>query len=200
MREPGEQGPGPSSRCVAAFAGRRLPPSAPVAVTGDPTDQALLEAGLRHRNAAELSPGDIANLLEGRLGLLSPEAFLHVLPALLQHSLDSFESLSVFSAELVEALTRPERGDIDVSFDRLARLPPPELRDPVAVELLRAQQLAWFDSGDPSRRFESRFAHLTADEGGAVLAYLEELRARHGDRFPFGELDTAIERYWARFR
>src|SRR6185436_893876 len=105
------------------------------------------------------------------------------------------------ASELISALTEPSRDDVVTSLDRLAELPPGmTLSNPAVAEQLRKQQLEWFDSGAPTALFEERFSDLTDDEGAAILAFLEAFRDQQGASFPFGELDAAIERHWARYR
>ena len=128
-------------------------------------------------------------------------AFLHYLPALMDIALNKYGNVSVFASELIGALTKPDRGDVLASLDRLDQLPPElGLSDPAIADPLRRQQLEWFDSGTPTAIFEERFDNLTDPEGAAILAFLEAFRDQHGANFPFDELDTAIDRHWAGFR
>ena len=68
------------------------------------------------------------------------------------------------------------------------------------MEVLRKQQLELADSGIPRRIFHERFDRMTREEGAAVLAFLESFEKAYGEDFPFREIDTAIERHWARYR
>ncbi|WP_207550446.1 MULTISPECIES: hypothetical protein [Parafrankia] len=156
---------------------------------------------LAERAVTEISTDDVNNVFAGNLWALSPVAFRYYLPALMRFSLISYRSVSVFASELVGALTRPERDDVTESLDRLDLLSS-EIAPSVSgvADLLRSQQLEWFDSGAPTATFHERFDDLSAAEGDAVLRFLETFQEAHGADFPFGELDAAITRYWSRFR
>jgi hypothetical protein len=67
------------------------------------------------------------------------------------------------------------------------------------LELLREQQLEYFDSGEQLAQFHERFDSLTVEEGKAVLAFLVTLKEYYNKDFPFGELDKAIDRHWIRY-
>jgi hypothetical protein len=106
--------------------------------------------------------------------------------------------MSVFASELVGALTEPSREDVVQSFDRDLQIPAGiDLR---RSEVLRTQQLEWFDSGTPVAIFRERVDGLTPAEGAAVLAFFVALQDAHGADFPFDELRLAIDRHWARYR
>ena len=151
--------------------------------------------------AWDVSAHDINTLFEGNLWMLTPEAFLHYLPAFMDRALNNYKDVSVFASELIGALTKPSRDDVVESLERLEQLPPElALSNPTIGDELRRQQLEWFDSGTPTRIFEERFNDLGPLEGAAILAFLEAFRAKHGANFPFGELDAAIDRHWGRFR
>jgi hypothetical protein len=187
------------ARFFGAFASRPRPAADALVDTADPVDRDAVVTGLASHAVEELSAAEIGEVFEGRLGMLRPEALLYFMPALLYHALVHDDVLSVFTAELVGFLTRPERSEVVRAFDRLAKMPPSALVDRASIEALRAQQLEWFDSGAPVQRFEARFADVGDDEGRAILTFLEEVKARHGEDFPFGELDEAIGRHWSRF-
>jgi len=155
---------------------------------------------LASKTASDISPDDVNSVFEGNLWMLNREAFLHYLPALMDIALDRYDKVSVFASELIGALTKPDRNDVLASLDRLDQLPPElGLSDPAVADPLRRQQLEWFDSGTPTAIFEERFNDLSDPEGAAILAFLEAFRDQHGANFPFGELDTAIDRHWAQF-
>ena len=189
------------SRLFDAFAARPRPPAARIvrsgtAVSGDRLRKALGELGVD-----DITVDVVRTVFEGHLWMLTPEAFLYYLPALMDSSLTSYQAVSVFASELIGSLTQPSRADVEESLDRLQQLPPTAgLRDPRTADLLREQQLEWFDSGTPTKIFHDRFDDVSATEGAAILTFLEAFRDQHGADFPFDELDTAIERYWARFR
>jgi hypothetical protein len=156
---------------------------------------------LADRTASDISADDVNSVFEGNLWMLNREAFLHYLPALMDIALNKYGNASVFASELIGALTKPDRSDVLASLDRLQELPPElGLSDPAVADPLRRQQLEWFDSGTPTTIFEERFNDLTDPEGAAILTFLEAFRDQHGASFPFGELDAAIDRHWARFR
>src|SRR5690606_36588414 len=136
---------------------------------------------------------------EGNLWMLSPEALLYFLPAFLYESMISYETLSVFASELIGALTEPSRDDIENAIESLAQNQS-ELGLPDDItDVLRSQQLEWFDSGVPTAIFRDRFDHLRHEESAAVLAFLKAFQQAHGADFPFDELDTAIKRHWSRY-
>ncbi|CAN91725.1 MULTISPECIES: hypothetical protein [Sorangium] len=154
---------------------------------------------LATRRSTELTDYELRTVVEGNLWLLTSEAFLYFLPAFLSASLERYDAVSVFASELLGALTEPSRGDVVEALDRLAR-PPSALGLPVdMVESLREQQLEWFDSGDPAAIFHERFDGVTRAEGAAILAFLVAFQQAHGADFPFDEIKTAIDRYWARY-
>lgn len=155
---------------------------------------------LAGKTPADLTAHDIRTEVEGNLWMLAPEAFRYFLPAFLHAALASYASISVFVSELVSALTEPHRADVEETLDAVARIPgglglPADMTD-----TLREQQLEWFDSGTPERLFHERVDGLTATEGAAVLAFFIALQEAHGEDFPFGDLKTAIDRYWGRYR
>jgi hypothetical protein len=188
------------SQLFEAFAGRPHP-GADVVRDENRESAARLREILADKTASEISVDDVNALFEGNLWLLTPEAFLHYLPALMYLALTQYKSVSVFASELVGVLTKPERRDVEESLERLEQLPPGlTLSNPMVAAALRKQQLEWFDSGTPTAAFEERFGDLTEAEGAAILAFLEAFRDQHGEDFPFDELDTAIDRHWARYR
>jgi hypothetical protein len=184
-----------------AFAGRRRPdPDRLVRSKGDPEAAETLRRALALRTVDEVSAADVRVLFEGNLGLLTPETFLYFVPALMYYALTSYESLSVFASELVGALTNPVREDIEAALDRFARnAMAMGTADSDFLDLLRAQQLEWFDSGAPAAEFQDRVSRMDKDEGAAVLAFLTAFSERYREDFPFGELTAAIDRYWYRF-
>lgn len=183
-----------------AFAARPRPQGArilrpPVNREGD-----RLRGLLAGKTSLELTPYDIRTEVESRLWMLAPEAFLYFLPAFLHATLAAYPSLSVFASELVGALTEPAREDVVEALDRFAQGPPDVGLPRDTTDLLRRQQLEWFDSGTPQAIFHERFDKLSPTEGAAVLTFLAALKEAHGEDYPFDELDVAIHRYWAAYR
>jgi hypothetical protein len=155
---------------------------------------------LAMKTPAELTVHELRTITESNLWMLTPKAFLYFLPAFLHASLVSYESVSVFASELIGALTKPSRKDIVDGLDQVAQIPS-ELGFPDdMIELLRKQQLEWFDSGTPVAIFHERFDNLTEAEGAAILSFLVAFQEAHGANFPFGELETAIDRYCNRYQ
>lgn len=192
-------------RLFDAFATRPRPTAEQI-VRPEVTDDFLAMGRQRVRDVlagrmvGDVSIEDANKVFEGNLWMLSPDAFLYYLPALMWICLASYDSVSVLASELVGALTLPSRDDVLASLDRLMELPPPALRDRVFVDAIRRQQLEWFDSGAPTNTFHERFDEVTRAEGSAVLAFLEAFRDRFAEAFRFGELDAAIDRLWVQFR
>jgi len=155
---------------------------------------------LARNTPMELSVYDLRTEVEGNLWMLAPEAFRYFLPAFLHASLESYPSVSVFVSELVGALTKPSRTDVVETLDRATRLPSGLGLPDDMTELLRKQQLEWFDSGTPLAIFHERVDSLTPAEGGAILDFFVTLQETHGADFPFGELEIAVDRYWVRYR
>jgi hypothetical protein len=187
-------------RFFDAFAARPRPLATQILRPAVERDGERLRELLASKTSTELSPYELRTEVEGNLWMLAPEAFRYFLPAFLHASLDAYASVSVFASELVGALTEPERGDVVEALDRAARTPPPLGLPDGMAELVRAQQLEWFDSGTPSAMFHERFDSLTPAEGAAILAFFVAFQEAHGADFPFGELETAIDRHWARYR
>lgn len=184
-----------------AFASRPRPPASQILrpdVSHHEGDH--LRELLATKTSTELTDYELQTVVESKLWMLTPEAFLYFLPAFMHASLKSYASLSVFASELIGALTEPSRMDVVDVLDRVAQVSS-ELGLPGdMIELLRKQQLEWFDSGTPTANFHERFDSLTHDEGAAILAFFVALQEAHGADFPFEELETAIDRYWARYR
>ena len=155
---------------------------------------------LAAKTSAELTDYELRTVVEGNLWMLTPEALLYFLPAFLHASLQSYAAVSVFASELIGALMEPSRADVVEALDKLAERPS-ELGLPQDMtELLRKQQLEWFDSGTPTAIFHERFDNLTHAEGAAVLAFFVAFQKAHGANFPFDELKIAVDRYWSRYR
>jgi hypothetical protein len=156
---------------------------------------------LQNMTVDDVSVHDVNAVFEGNLWMLTKDAFLYYLPALMSLALTKYEKVSVFASELIGALTKPQRADVMRSLDMLDELPP-ELApfEGATADLLRKQQLEWFDSGAPTAMFDERFGTLSAGEGAAILEFLEAFREQHGANFPFGEVDAAIDGHWAQFR
>jgi hypothetical protein len=155
---------------------------------------------LKAKTPAELTDDDLRTVVESNLWMLTPEAFLYFLPAFLHASLQTYASVSVFASELIGALTEPSRADTVEALDHLAAHQA-ELALPHDMsELLRKQQLEWFDSGTPTAIFHERFDNLTQAEGAAILAFFDAFQRAYGENFPFDELKTAVDRYWFRYR
>ena len=184
-----------------AFASRPRPAATRILRQGvGPHEGTDLRELLAAKTPPEITNYESRTVIEGNLWMLTPEAFLYFLPAFLHASLGSYASVSVFASELIGALTKPSRADIVDAFDENAR-PPSEFGLPNDMTgLLRSQQLEWFDSGTPTAIFHERFDNLTRTEGAAVLAFFDAFREAHGANFPFHELETAVDRHWARYR
>lgn len=184
-----------------AFALRPRPPATRIIrPTVSSEESNRLRDLLAAKTPMELSVAEIRREIEGNLWMLTPEAFRHFLPAFLHVSLEFYESVSVFVSELVGSLTQPTRSDVVEAFDRAARLPPRLGLPDDMIELLREQQLEWFDSGTPIAIFHERVDSLTPVEGAAILAFFIALQDARGADFPFGELETSINRHWYRYR
>src|SRR5262245_32316470 len=124
---------------------------------------------LAAKTSTELTDYELRTVIAGNLGMLTPEAFLYFLPAFLHAALESYSSVSIFASELIGELTEISRSDIEDSLDKLGRIPPPFGLSQDMTELLRKQQLEWFDSGSPTAIFHERFDNLTSREGAAIL-------------------------------
>lgn len=152
------------------------------------------------KTSAELTDYELRTVVGCNLWMLTPEAFLYFLPAFMHASLQSYASVSVFASELIGALTAPSRADVVEAVDRLAERPSGLCLPQDRTELLRKQQLEWFDSGAPTAIFHERFDNLTHAEGAAVLAFFVAFQETHGANFPFDELKIAVDGYWSRYR
>jgi hypothetical protein len=183
-----------------AFASRPRPQAAQIIrpVVKDVEANQLREL-LATRTSMELTDYELRTIVEGNLWRLTSEAFLYFLPAFLHAALKFYSSVSVFASELIGALTEPSRSDVVKALDEVSSRSKLGLSDDM-TRLLRNQQLEWFDSGAPTAIFHERFDNLTDAEGVAILAFFVAFRKAHGADFPFGELDTAVDRYWARYR
>jgi hypothetical protein len=148
----------------------------------------------------ELAPADIRTELWGNLWMLTPEAYLYFLPAFMATSLASYALVGAFVSDLIATLTEPTRADVVRSLDILAEMPPGIGFTEEIMGLLRTQQLEWIDSGVPQAYFHECVDIMTPAEGAAVLDFLLALQETHGADFPFGEVETAIERHWSRYR
>jgi hypothetical protein len=190
----------PRGRFFEAFASRPRPSATQmlrptVGANGD-----RLRALLTTKTPEKLSPADLRSEVEGNLWMLSAQAFRYFLPAFLHAALDAYSSVSVFASELIGALTVPLRESVSGAIDRLGEASPEIGLPKDTAEVLREQQLEWFDSGTPTAAFRHRFEELTTTEGATVLDFLQAFQRTHGQDFPFDELQTAIEHYWSRFR
>lgn len=183
-----------SSRLFEAFSSRPRPPADGILRSTVGDHGSRLRALLASKTRDELTAQDIRGDVETNLWMLAPDAFRYFLPAFLRAALDSYSKVSIFASELVGALTEPSRADVAGAIDRASES---LLGD--AADVLRQQQLEWFDSGTPSAIFHERFDTLTPAEGAAVLAFLSAFQLAHGADFPFDELETAIERHWSRY-
>lgn len=187
-----------------AFASRPRPPATqiirPVVSHYEGDHLRELLATKTSTELTELADYDLRTVVEGSLCMLTPEAFLYFLPAFLHASLESYDSVSVFASALIGALTEPSRTDVVEALDQLARFPSELGLPDDMIELLRKQQLEWFDSGTPTAIFHERFDNLTHAEGAAILAFFIAFQEANGANFPFDELETAVDRYWAHYR
>jgi hypothetical protein len=184
-----------------AFASRSRPSPGQILRPGvSPYEGEKLRELLATRTSTELSDYDLRTVVEGNLGMLTPEAFLYFLPAFLHAALESYASVSVFASELIGALTEPSRTDVVDALDQVARVPSGLGLPADMTDLLRKQQLEWFDSGAPTATFHEHFDNLTQAEGAAILAFFDAFQEAHGANFPFDELQTAVDRYWGRYR
>jgi hypothetical protein len=183
-----------------AFASRPTPNSTIIRPAVSHYDANRLSNFLASKSSMDLSFEDIRTEIGGNLWMLAPEAFLYFLPAFLSISLESYTVVSVFVSELVGALTEPSRMDVIEAIDHLAKAPTGLGLSPDMTELIRKQQLEWFDSGTPMAVFHERFDNLTTTEGVAILAFFTALHETHGADFPFRELEIAVERNWSRYQ
>jgi hypothetical protein len=159
------------------------------------TDAERLRRLLATTAPADLTADDVRSGVQGNLWMLSPRGFRCLLPAFMQLGLDHYGSLGIFVAELVSALTRPERADVEKALNQVAKIPASMGLDPDTLRQLRRQQLEWHDSGQPAAAYRARVEALSASERDAVRQFLVVLRDAHGADFPGHELDTAIERF-----
>lgn len=188
------------ARFFAAFAPRPRPLQTQIVRPSVGAEGDRLRQLLYGRAPSELSPHDLRTELASNLWMLAPEAFRYFLPAFLATSIAHYSAVSVFVSELIGALTKPSRADVVDALERAAQAPTGRGLSPEMADLLRKQQLEWYDSGTLEAIFHERFDALTADEGAAILAFLVALEAAHGADYPFDELKSAIDRHWARFR
>lgn len=128
-------------------------------------DSDHLRGLLATKTPPELSVHDIRTEVEGNLWMLTPQAFRYFLPAFPDISLESYASVSVFVSGLVGALTPPSRTDVVEALHRTAQIPPPLGLPDDMTELLRKQQLEWFDSGTPVATFLERVDGLDPSRG-----------------------------------
>lgn len=191
---------GLESRFFNAFSSRPRPTHAQILRPTVRYDGEGVRALLAAKTSKQLCANELRTVVEGRLWMLAPEAFRYFLPAFLRASLESYETISVFASELLGALTKPVRADVEEALERVAEIPPGLGLASDVLEPLREQQLEWFDSGIPLALFHERFDDLTPAEGAAVLAFLVAFEEAHGEDFPFDELPTAIARHWGRYR
>ncbi len=154
---------------------------------------------LSHTKPRELLPIHLQNNVSGNLSMLSPEAFLYFLPSFMSNSLIHFDTLSVFAEELISALEKPEREDIEKSFNQLEKFTNNFTFSRGLSENLKNEQLKWFDTGFPTNIFNERFAEISKEEGNTILKFLNIFQERHGSDFPFKEPKIAIERFWSKF-
>lgn len=155
---------------------------------------------LATKTSTDLTTYELRTVVEGNLYMLTPEAFLYFLPAFLHASLESYASVSVFASGLIDSLTKPDRTDVVEALDQVAQFQSEICLPEDMTELLRKQQLEWFDSGTPTTIFHERFDRLTDAEGAAILAFFIAFQEIYGADFPFNELETAVDRYWNRYR
>jgi hypothetical protein len=187
------------SAFFAAFASQPHPAAANILDPAASEEGEELRTALAGTTSEELSLSTIRNEVAGRLGMLSPEAFRYFLPAFMSAGISEYPSLDTFVAELVTALTEPRIDDVHRALDRVARIPP-EMGLPLGVfELLKQQQIEWYEGGGPQASFAARTEGLSASEGAAILEFLVAIRDDHGEDFPLGDPQVAIDRYWARF-
>ena len=184
-----------------AFAGRPRPSSDELLLpdTDTGSEGVRLRAVLGATTSEDLLPNMIRSEVEGRLWMLTPGAFRYFLPAFLTASLDDYSALRTFVAELVTALTKPTAGDIVQALDRVGEIPAEMGLKSDTLELLRRQQLDWYNSGTPSATFESRVDGLSLAEGAAILRFLRMINDAHSQEFPFQEPRVAIDRHWFRY-
>lgn len=183
-----------------AFAPRPRPPATRIVrpIVSDYESKNLRDL-LSTKTPAELTDFELRTVVEGNLWMLTPEAFLYFLPGFLHASLVSYETISVFASEIIGVLTKPSRADIVDGLDRIAQAHSELGFSEDMVELLRKQQLEWFDSGTPTANFQERFNNLTGAEGAAIFAFLVAFRNAYGADFPLGDLEMAIDRYWVHY-
>jgi hypothetical protein len=182
-----------------AFASRPRPAAANILVPAANDEGGKLRTVLAGTTSAELSLSAIRDEVAGRLGMLTPEAFRYFLPAFMSAGISEYASLDTFVAELVTALTEPMLNDVHQALDRVARIPPEMGLSLDVFELLKQQQMEWYEGGGPQALFASRTEGLSPSEGAAILAFLVAIRDAHGEDFPLGDPQVAIDRYWARF-
>jgi hypothetical protein len=184
---------------AAAFATRPRPSVDRILRPEAEREGGQTRAFLATASRESLSPADIGAKIEGKLWMFGPESFRFFLPALLIAVLDSPELLGAFATELVEALTRPTRGDIEEMLDRLDKAPEQARLVPQVTASLQHQLLSWFDSGIPEAVFRDRFDEITPPEGAAILAFLTALRASGRPPPLERALDRAESRFWTGF-
>lgn len=183
-----------------AFAERFRPlPSKIFNVKNSLEDGESLHRLLENKTSNSISYIDIRMEVEGKLWMLSAEAYLYYLPAFMYHSLVNYYKISVFVSEFVNSLTKPDRSDITNAIDRLENTPSVlNILDDL-TELTREKQEEWFDSGTPSAIFNERFINVSNTEGAAIGRFFEYMMKLHNEDFPFGELGDALDRYWQKF-
>jgi hypothetical protein len=184
-----------------AFASRPQPPQNQIIRKGvDPHESQQLCQLLASKRSTELTHYELQTVVESNLWMLTPEAFLYFLPAFLDSCVQYYSSISVFASELIGTLTEPSRTDIIESFNHITQSQSGLRLPDDMIELLKKQQLEWFDSGSPTVIFYERFNNVTNDEGRAILKFFEVFQELYDPDFPFNELGTAVERYWIRYQ
>jgi hypothetical protein len=189
----------PQSPFFAAFAARPRPADSGLLEETVGTEGAGLRALLAATGREDLSPQAIHKDVEGNLWMLTADAFRYFLPAFLDAGVEHYELLGNFVAELISALTEPTLEDIQKALDDLSQIPEGIGLAPDTLRDLRRQQLEWYNSGTPVKKFRARVDGLSAAEGAAILAFMEKIRDAHGEDFPFDEPQLAIDRHWASY-
>src|SRR5690348_14254057 len=92
------------------FAWRRRPSRAEALRAGVSEGGERVQELVATTTVSEITVDDINRVLEGRLWMLDPTAFLYYLPALMYTCLVNYRSVSVFASELLGALTEPSRS------------------------------------------------------------------------------------------
>jgi hypothetical protein len=165
--------------------------------SGSDPESTRIKDELRGRHWRDVS-FEALERLRFALPFLSAEGYRFYLPAFMTMSIVDFPRAGVISDEVVRSLTPPLPSDVDRMRDLANAHPEMQPFDENEwEELLETMRETYRGGGPAESMFFERVSGFDTSQSKTIREFLQYMQGVHGDEFPGGEPERALERYWS---